>query len=69
MYILQSENLKNRLLGRPRHRWNDNTKLNIKKQDLYASVYGPVPASCDDGNKFTSSKSDEYLTSGMTFGF
>jgi hypothetical protein len=42
-----------RPLGRPRHRWVDNIKMDLKEigLDLSGSGLGPVEGSCEHGNE------------------
>jgi hypothetical protein len=47
-----------RQLGRPRHKWEDNIKENLKEilweryeLDSSSSGYGPVAGSCEHGNE------------------
>jgi hypothetical protein len=49
-----------RLQGRPRHRWMDNIKMDLREigwdsMDWIGSEYGLVEGSCEHGNELSSS--------------
>jgi hypothetical protein len=51
----QSENLKKRAFGRPKHRWEDNIKMDLKEigygLDSSGSGHNPVAGSFEHSNK------------------
>jgi hypothetical protein len=51
----QKTSRKERSLGRPRHRWEDNIKTDLRDRgcglDSAVSGYNPVVNSCEHGNK------------------
>jgi len=52
------ENMKRRDRTEPRHRWEDNIRIDLREwvaklcgQDAPGSEYGPVAGSCEHGNE------------------
>jgi len=52
-YIIFVETLKGRALGRPKRKWEDNTKMDIGETGCGASGSGqcPVEGFCEHGNE------------------
>jgi hypothetical protein len=69
-YKILVGNLK-RPLGRPRDRWDDNIRMDLKEKewegvdwDAFGSEYGPVVGSYEHGNELSGSiKAGNFLTS------